>query len=118
MTITKNYINGVGITRSWSTSGIFAQGFLNVVISNNEVTRTAGNAIFIKGQSLGKSSLAEGDFNVHAEYNYVHDFGMGITSDFGGIKTGSTASNCDGQSYDGLEQNCYTHIKLYNNLVR
>ena len=34
---------------------------------------------------------------VNIEYNYVHDFGSGINSDFGGIKTGSV-SNCDGES--------------------
>ena len=51
------------------------------------------------------------------EYNYIHDFGAGITNDFGGIKTGSIAA-CDGQTEAGLEKNCYTYIKLYNNLLR
>ena len=116
--ITNNYFDGTGITRSWSTSAVFSQGNINVYIANNEVARSQGNAIFIKGQSLGKNSLNSGEWNVNAEYNYVHDFGMGITSDFGGIKTGSTFGNCDGQSQSGLESGCYTFIRLYNNLVR
>ena len=59
MTITNNYLDGSGITRSWSTSGIFAQGNMRVIIANNEVTRTAGNGIFIKGESLSKGALAD-----------------------------------------------------------
>ena len=54
---------------------------------------------------------------VNIEYNYVHDFGSGINSDFGGIKTGSVA-NCDGESEAGLEKRCYTYIRVYNNLLR
>ena len=33
---------------------------MNVVISNNEVTRPNGNGIFVKAQSLGKSFWTEG----------------------------------------------------------
>ena len=60
VTVTNNYLDGSGITRSWSTSGIFAQGNMRVTIANNEVTRTAGNGIFIKGESLSKGALADG----------------------------------------------------------
>lgn len=59
MTVTHNYLDGSGITRSWSTSGIFAQGNVRVTIANNEVTRTAGNGIFIKGESLSKGALSD-----------------------------------------------------------
>ena len=54
---------------------------------------------------------------VNVEYNDVHDFGAGITSDFGAIKTGST-TYCDNKDEAGLEQNCYTYIRLYNNILR
>ena len=47
----------------------------------------------------------------------MHDFGANITSDFGALKTGSTFGNCDSQSEAGLEANCYTYIRLYNNLL-
>ena len=33
---------------------------MRVTIANNEVTRTAGNGIFIKGESLSKGALADG----------------------------------------------------------
>ena len=53
------------------------------------------------------------------EYNYVHDYGAGVTNDFGGLKTGSKAK-CQDQSTDEqfLASNCFTHIRLFNNLVR
>ena len=67
------------MTRHWSTSAIFAQGsrsaFIyiicasiivyreylcrNVRIANNEVTRTVGNGIMIKSESLSKSYWAD-----------------------------------------------------------
>ena len=66
------------MTRYWSTSAIFAQGsrsaFIyiicasivyreylcrNVRIANNEVTRTVGNGIMIKSESLSKSYWAD-----------------------------------------------------------
>ena len=75
----------------------------------------------IKSESLGKDYWTEGsanDFVVNVEYNYVHDFGVGITSDFGAIKTGSKADICDSVDEAGLEQSCYTYIRLFNNLVR
>ena len=59
MTITNNYLDGTGITRTWRTSGIFAQGNMRVTIANNEVTRTSGNGIFIKGESLSKGALKD-----------------------------------------------------------
>ena len=54
ITMTNNYIDGVGITRQWSTFGIFAQGSLNVLIGNNEVTRTSGGGIHVVSGSFRK----------------------------------------------------------------
>merc|ERR1719479_665520 len=91
ITISNNYFDGSGITRYWSTSAIFSQGSRNVLIANNEVTRSMGNGIMIKSESLSKDYWAEQgntDWVVNVEYNDVHDFGAGVTSDFGGIKTG------------------------------
>merc|ERR1719225_1838396 len=54
ISISNNYFDGSGITRYWSTSAIFSQGSRNVLISNNEVTRSMGNGIMIKSESLSK----------------------------------------------------------------
>ena len=115
ITITNNYIDGTGITRYWGSGSIFADGSRNVLISNNEMTRSMGGALMIKSESLGKdywSGQENQDYLVNVEYNYIHDFGVGIISDFGGIKTGSKAMNCDGKSEEGLEQSCYTYIRF------
>ena len=115
ITITNNYIDGSGITRYWGTGAIFADGSRNVLISNNELTRSMGGALMVKSESLGKdywSGEGSQDYLVNVEYNYIHDFGVGIISDFGGIKTGSKAKNCDGKSEEELEQSCYTYIRF------
>ena len=54
MTISNNYIDGIGITRYWHTAGIFTSGVRNLLISNNEVTRTMGCGIMTKSPVLGK----------------------------------------------------------------
>ena len=51
--ISNNYFDGSGLTRDWSTNGIFSQGSRNVVISNNEVSRTVGGGVMVKSDSMG-----------------------------------------------------------------
>ena len=53
------------------------------------------------------------DYVMSVEYNYVHSYGAGITNDYGAIKTGSKSKGCDAHP-----ENCYTFIRLYNNLAR
>ena len=55
---------------------------------------------------------------MNIEYNYVHDYGAGITNDFGGIKTGVKGVNCDAVSEAEMEASCFSYIRVYNNLVR
>ena len=59
--VSNNYINGVGISRQWSTFDIFHQGSLNVRINNNEVTRTSGGGMNIIGESFARGERAEGE---------------------------------------------------------
>merc|ERR1719297_85767 len=92
ITITNNYFDGTGITRYWETNALFSQGSRNVLIANNEVTRSSGGGMHIISEPHAKDS--EEDYVVNVEYNYVHDFGAGITNDYGAIKTGVKAS-CD-----------------------
>ena len=54
ITISNNYIDGTGITRYWATGGIYTNGGKNLLISNNEVTRTMGGGIMTKSPVLGK----------------------------------------------------------------
>ena len=59
ISISNNYFDGSGITRYWSTNAIFSQGSRNVLIANNEVTRTMGGGIMVKSESLGKDYWTE-----------------------------------------------------------
>lgn len=74
----------------------------------------------IKSESLGKDYWVEGganDYVVKVEYNYVHDYGVGITNDYAGIKIGSKSKTCGIVDEAGLEQSCYTYVRIYNNLI-
>ena len=59
ITISNNYFDGSGITRYWSTNGIFSQGSRNILISNNEVSRTMGGGVMVKSDSMGSDYWAE-----------------------------------------------------------
>ena len=50
------------------------------------------------------------------QYNHIHDFGGGITSDFGAIYTGSKWG-CDRANLQELEQHCYSHAHIFNNWI-
>ena len=54
ITMRNNYVDGAGITRQWSTFGLWSSGGLNVLISNNEVTRTSGGGIHAQSESFRK----------------------------------------------------------------
>ena len=57
--MTNNYLDGAGITRQWSTFAIFSSGGLNVLIGNNEVTRTSGGGIQARSESFKKGLLVQ-----------------------------------------------------------
>ena len=57
ITMTNNYLDGAGITRQWSTFAIWNTGGLNVLIGNNEVTRTSGGGIHVVSESFKKGWL-------------------------------------------------------------
>ena len=118
LTVTNNYFDGVGITRYWETNAIFSSGARNVLIANNEITRSSGGAMMVLSDEKGKNHDDPDEFVINIEYNYVHDFGVGITNDFGGIKTGSKGPQCDGGTEAWLEERCFAYIRVYNNLVR
>ena len=59
ITIANNYINGAGISRQWSTFGIYVQGSLNVLITNNEVTGTSGGGIKTVGERFARGETRD-----------------------------------------------------------
>jgi len=65
----------------------------------------------------GVTEPTRDDYVFHIEYNYIHDYGNGILSDFGGVYIGASGSNCDSATEEDLRKNCYTYVHLYNNLL-
>ena len=90
----------MGITRYWETNALFNSGGSGVLIANNEVTRTSGGAMHVISNEHGRNDGTE-DWIINVEYNYIHDFGAGITNDFGGIKTG-VQGHCDDLSEEEM----------------
>ena len=56
------------------------------------------------------------DYSQHVEFNHIHDYGLDILSDFGGIYM-SALGPCDGVSWSKLQATCYTYYHIFNNLV-
>ena len=52
-------------------------------------------------------------FKIH--YNHVHDYGMGILSDFGGIYISSGSNVCE---FDKPHDTCSNPTEVFQNLVR
>ena len=72
-------------------------GYNNVTLRNNELTNTANNPVSIQGrmphgasywEDNGVTDPTREDYVYHLEYNYIHDYGQGILSDFGAVHSG------------------------------
>ena len=122
--IMNNYFDGCGISRFWQPTCLWITGAKNISAVHNEVTNTANGGIHAGSIPHGKdywedSGVTEptrSDYLIHVEYNYVHDYGQGILSDYGAIKTGSSG-NCIGKPAEYLDKFCHTYIHVYNNLI-
>jgi len=122
--VQNNQFHGCGMTNFWQPVCIWAGAKRNLTIRHNDFAGPAPG-IRIKGLApLGKHYWADRnittptreDYNIHIEYNHVHDYGAGILNDFGGIYL-TALPNCDGLSKEDNEAKCYTYIHVYNNLV-
>ena len=122
--ISNNYLDGCGMTRFWQPVCIGVVAYKNVYIRNNEVTNTANGGIQVitatRGSTFwsdqGITTPTRNDYVYHIEFNHVHNFGHGILSDYGAIKTG-TKYDCDYAPYDDFQKNCHAYTHVYNNLL-
>jgi len=128
--IANNYFDGCGISRFWATYCIvvlgIGKGKSKIYVVNNEVTNSALGGIMAKnsphganvwedkGFHTGVIEPTRDDYMIHVEFNHVHDFGEGLLSDFGAIKTG-TNFVCNGAHFTVLDNNCHAYIHVYNN---
>jgi len=122
--IFNNYFDGCGTSRFWEPSALFITAD-NIRVVNNEITNTANGGIFVKSLPHGVNHWADQgiveptkeDFLHHIEFNHIHHFGQAILSDFGAVKTGISSVNCDGVSFETLQQKCHAYIHVFNNLL-
>ena len=125
--LANNYFDGCGISRFWQPVCMWVHydgEKHNVYASNNEITNTANGGIMAKSGAHGANFWADNgitdpgrdDYLLHVEFNYIHDFGQGILSDYGAIKTG-VQSLCDEATLEHVQSSCHTYIHVYNNLI-
>ena len=56
------------------------------------------------------------DYIFHIEFNHVHDYGLGIQSDFGGIYA-AASRKCEDLPIEEVLDKCYTYKHIFNNLI-
>ena len=54
------------------------------------------------------------DYIFHIEFNHVHDYGLGILSDFGGIYC-AASGQCEGIPLSEYLETCYFYKHIFNN---
>ena len=122
--VANNYFDGCGNSRFWQPVCMWIDGNKNISVIHNEITNTANGGIHAGSppheknywEDNGVTEPTREDYLIHVEFNYVHDFGQGILSDYGAIKTGSQG-NCIDKPADYLNRFCHTYIHVYNNLI-
>ena len=124
--IRNNQFVGCGNTTLWQPGCILVEGFNNISVTNNEISNTPYMGIGIRGimphgdqywADNGVTDPTRDDYVFHIEFNYIHDYGKGILSDFGGVYIGASGANCDSATEEELRKNCYTYVHFYNNLL-
>ena len=55
-------------------------------------------------------------FLFSTEFNHVHDYGLGIQSDFGGIYM-AASRKCEDLPIEEILDKCYTYKHVFNNLI-
>ena len=65
---------------------------MNISVMNNEITNVPYNAIRVYGLMPHGAGFwddvtepSNEDYVYHVEYNYIHDFGLGMLNDMGAI---------------------------------
>lgn len=83
-----------------------------VDLTPRDVHRSYGG-IMIGWENPGLPTPSPAVFKIH--YNHVHDYGMGILSDFGGIYISSGSNVCE---FDKPHDTCSNPTEVFQNLVR
>ena len=116
--ISNNTISQTGFIYMGQPASISISG-KNATITHNEVSNVPYGAIQIGWQSGTNGPpvppLPPYDFIV--SYNYIHDYGLGVLSDFGGIYTSAWAGDDCWVNPDPNTRGCWTPIEVHHNFV-
>ena len=93
--VDNNMFDGCGMNNFWQPACIWMGGDRNMSIRNNEFTNVPYTPIHVKGghsssywEENGVTEPSREDYVFQIEYNYLHDYGLGILNDFGAIYMG------------------------------
>eukprot|EP00117_Sycon_ciliatum_P013069 scpid40829/ scgid13886/ len=92
--ISNNIVNTSGFIYMMQPTGIRVQGQRNITVEHNEVWNVPYAAIMIGWQD-GYPWVAHGSpghYVFTAQHNHVHDYGLGILNDFGGVYVSAQVS--------------------------
>ena len=82
--LTNNFINNTALIVLGQPGGIRVQGTSNITVTHNVVGHVPYAGIMVGWQQgLPAADPTAPIFRV--EHNHIHDFGLGILSDFGGM---------------------------------
>eukprot|EP00045_Choanoeca_perplexa_P012300 m.133752 g.133752 ORF g.133752 m.133752 type:complete len:683 (-) comp15954_c0_seq2:547-2595(-) len=107
-----NRVNSTGHISMWQPAGMRVRG-QNMLVEHNDVGYNPYGGILV-GWQQGTATPPRGqpiEPSLVVQYNRVHNYGLSILSDFGGIYLSSSDNTCFNVS------TCYLPSLIYNNIV-
>lgn len=111
--ITDNEIGNTGQIYFQQPAIVRLKGRSNITVQHNDVHSGSYGGIMIGWEHPGLPTPSPAVFKVR--YNHVHDYGMGILSDFGGIYISSGSNVCE---FVRPHDTCSNPTEVFHNLVR
>jgi len=119
--IKDNIMDGVAKNYFVSPGAIYSNGHENITISHNDISHCPSQGINI----VGTRSVSQNKYRFEISFNDIHDYGMGLLSDFGGMHLGNGNGGngqgdqtCKSHNMDILENECGVYSHVYNNRIR
>eukprot|EP01006_Ploeotia_vitrea_P054684 TRINITY_DN67918_c10_g3_i2.p1 TRINITY_DN67918_c10_g3~~TRINITY_DN67918_c10_g3_i2.p1 ORF type:complete len:683 (+),score=50.39 TRINITY_DN67918_c10_g3_i2:27-2051(+) len=112
--IAQNRVNDTGKIFMKQPAGIRLRGKGGIIAEHNEVQRNSYGGILVGWQRMPISGLPYPTpllFTVR--YNYVHDYGLGILCDFGGVYLSSADNLC----FQKGQNHCSLPTYVYQNFI-
>lgn len=109
--INNTLVNDTARVTLGQPGGIRVMGERNVTVSHNTIGHVPYAGIMVGWQTVTKHTQRSTIFDI--SYNHVHDYGLGILSDFGGIYLSSKNNLCFQEAPD----TCHLPTHVYHNFI-